>query len=425
MVLDRLQARKEALSNQWLPLARLREIQFAKARSLLAYSYENVPFHRKRFDRAGFRPDSFGSLADLKKLPTMSKDDLRKTPPGELTAGVRSQDSLRWAATSGTTGTPVKVALDGRELLWRRACMERTGDALGYDPWDHAAVLHFMYPKIDRSKAKSRERFKEWAFRRRMRYSRPFYFTYDCGEILGDLLKFRPKVVDGAPAYLKNLADSLRKAGKLLSLKLLSSSGDILDPGTRRYLEGYFGCPVYDIYGTRDAGPMAWQCREKGLYHLNIDNKIIEVLDEKGEDCAAGEAGRLVVTTLENYSMPLLRYEMGDVVVPDDGVCACGRTLPLIRSIEGRASEFLTLPSGRRISPREIVTAIGEVPDLPVNQLVRDEHGGLTLRLYGEVAPERAREAVAACEVLFDHEVAVTAVTVSEEPRAKLRRVIP
>jgi len=423
--IETLRLRNEVLANQWLRASELEEIQLTKLKTLLTYACQKVPFHRRRFKEAGLDPQSIRSLADLKRIPIMTKSDLRNTPIDQLIAENIAPDSLARVGTSGTTATPTFVLLDKRGIRWRVACTARTADALGYDPWDHGAALHFTYPRVDKAASSTGEKLKAWLMDRRRRYSRPFYFTYDCSEILDDLVKFKPKVIDGQPAYLRNLANAVKKCGRSLSPKILASGGEILDPTTATYLESFFGCPVYDIYGARDVGPMAWQCPEKGSYHMNIDDQIFEFVDGSGEECSPGQAGRLVVTSLENYAMPLLRYDTGDIASRDDRACRCGRSLPLIKNIEGRASDFLTLPSGRTVSPREIVCELGKIPDIPVHQLVADGPDEVTVRFYAEARPGVTEETVAKCNILFGGEVTVGVSIIKEEPRAKLRSVIP
>jgi phenylacetate-CoA ligase len=425
MSLETLRLRKEVMANQWLKESDLQDMQLAKLKVLLVYAGQKVPYHKRRFRESGFDPESLRSLADLKRIPIMTKSDLRQTPVEQLVSEGVAPDTLRRVGTSGTTGPPGIVLLDARAMKWRGACVARTAEALGYDPWDHAAALHFTYPKVDRTASPLSEKLKAWAMDRRRRYSRPYYFTYDCAEILEDLIKFKPKVIDGQPSYLRNLADAVKRSGRSLSPKLLSSSGDILDPTTKGYLESFFSCPVYDVYGSRDVGPMAWQCRERASYHMNVDNQIFELVNGDGEECAPGEVGRLLATPLENYTMPLLRYDTGDMMSFDSKPCPCGRSLPLIKNLEGRASDFITLPSGRRISPRSVVWELGTVVDIPVHQLVASEPGGFTVRFYAKASPEIAEQAIAKCNALFGNEVTVTVTVIKEEPRAKLRSVIP
>ncbi|MDA4126119.1 MAG: hypothetical protein OK452_02800 [Thaumarchaeota archaeon] len=424
MRLERQRIGHAVRTNQWLAPSELRALQVQKLKALLSHAYASVPYHRRRLDERGIRPDSIRSLADLDKVPVMSKQDLRENPLEDLVPKGLKIETCRRAYTSGTTGTPVFVLVDRDAFAWRRAYLERVADALGLDPWEHRATLRFTFPKFDPRGDPANLKLKKWLSRRRNRYSREFFFTYDCLEILYDLLKFKPKVIQGNPAYLMNLTHALKDSMRP-SLKMLGSSGDTLDLATRRELESFFGCPLYEAYGSQDLGPMAWQCRNREGLHMNVDGYVFEIVGKDG-GLASGESGRLLVTCLDNYAMPVIRYEVGDEVTLDPEPCSCGRGLPLMKRVDGRQSDFLDLPGGKRISPQAFVSCINQVAGLPRFQLVVKTPADLELRLYAQnVSSLLVQESLRRCHELFGRVVSLNVVLVKEEPRAKLRSVIP
>ena len=425
-ILERARFKKELLASQWLSRQELRAVQLQRVKLILSHAYANVPFYKRRFKEASVDIDAIQTLSDLRKVPTLSKEDLRSTPPEQMVpAGVKLQ-ALGKVSTSGTAGPPIAVYFDETALSWRQACTDRVEDAIGLDPWDRDAVLHFSSSK-DKDQASLQLRMKRLALTRRQRYVRPFYFTYSCEEILAELIKYKPAVVEGQPAYLRELKNALMKAHKVLKLKLLISSGDILDNFTRKELESFFRCPVYEVYGAQDVGPLAWQCKVREGHHVNAEINYQECVDEKGEECAVGEAGEIAVTCLDNYSFPLIRYKVGDVISFDAPSCECGRTLPLLRKIEGRRHDFITLPvSGKKVSPRIIVSAVREIPDLPRFQLVGTSRNEARLRIFSSTLSEHvAKEAAAKCTELFGGEIVVSGERVKQEARAKVRAVVP
>lgn len=424
MVLDSLRLRKEALANQWLPRSELYSLQFRKLKGLLSHAYENVPFYRARFKELGVDPNDIQSIADLRKIPTVTKDHIRNTPLSQLISREVSADSCKKVSTSGTTGAPVTVMVDDNSVGSRAACVARVRDAIGLDPWDHGAVLNFMGSRNRDSSLK--DRLASWALRRKNRYSRQFYFTYDSTEILDDLMKFEPKVVDAQPSYLRNLMNALKRTGKFLDLKMTISDGDILDSATRREIELFFGCPTYDFYGTRETGPLAWQCKSREGFHMNIDTHVFEFIDEEGSQCSPGEEGTLVVTCLDNHAFPLVRYEIRDVASYEDSICSCGRSLPLITNIEGRISDFLTLSDKKRISPRKIVSSMREIADLPSFQLAGTGPDEVTVRLFSETVPDQViQRVVTTCGELVENKLKIKVALMTQEPKAKLRCFVP
>jgi len=101
---------------------------------------------------------------------------------------------------------------------------------------------------------------------------------------------------------------------------------------------------------SNEFGNIAWECREHSGYHINADNKFVDFV--RGEEpVSLGEHGEIVCTSLNNYAMPLIRYKLGDIGIPQEGGCSCGAVLPLMRLIEGRTDELLSTVDGRIVTP--------------------------------------------------------------------------
>jgi len=111
-----------------------------------------------------------------------------------------------------------------------------------------------------------------------------------------------------------------------------------------------FNLELSEIYGSVEFGHLAFECNEHLGLHIITNDAYIEFLDEKEEQVASGEEGALIITSLNNHVMPLIRYRIGDIGIPNDEKCPCGRTWPLVKSIQGRINDYLVLPSGRRVT---------------------------------------------------------------------------
>ena len=123
--------------------------------------------------------------------------------------------------------------------------------------------------------------------------------------------------------------------------------GEILEPVCRATCQQVFGVKVVDMYSSQEVGYIALQCPEHEHYHVQAENLLVEVLAEDGRGCGPGEVGRVVVTTLHNFAMPLLRYDIGDYAEVGAS-CPCGRGLGVLTRILGRQRNLLVLPDGRR-----------------------------------------------------------------------------
>jgi phenylacetate-CoA ligase len=161
----------------------------------------------------------------------------------------------------------------------------------------------------------------------------------------------RPDYLGTYPAILKELASLAQKRGIELKLERLMSFAAVLDQETRELCRAAFGAEIADTYGAQEVDHVAAQCRECGEYHVSAEAAIVELLRADGSAAAAGEVGRVVVTPLYNYAMPLIRYELGDMAEAGSAPAACGRGLPTIRRILGRARHMFRFRDGTTIWP--------------------------------------------------------------------------
>jgi phenylacetate-CoA ligase len=190
--------------------------------------------------------------------------------------------------------------------------------------------------------------------------------------------------------YLRLVMDEITKTGSLgIKPKILMTRGDVLDRSTRRLLETRLKCDVFDTYGANDAGPIAWQCSEKSGYHLDAEYTICEFLKDN-QPVGEGEPGEITITNLVNYAEPMIRYRLGDIGTYSREDCPCRRTLPILKSIEGRSSEFIHLPDGRSITPKSLLETMLAEEGSPRFQVVKGGGDGdgnsdciTILRLFG------------------------------------------
>jgi len=148
-----------------------------------------------------------------------------------------------------------------------------------------------------------------------------------------------------------------------------------------------------DLYTAREVGYIALQCPDHEHYHTQSENLLVEILDESGNPCEAGETGRVVVTTLHNYATPLIRYDIGDFAQVG-APCPCGRGLAVIERILGRVRNMLVPPNGERYWPSMNLNTVHRIA--PVLQLQSAQVGlnELEIRLVVRRPLTRAEESV-------------------------------
>jgi len=156
--------------------------------------------------------------------------------------------------------------------------------------------------------------------------------------------RFKPEIVRGYASSVYMVAKYILEKGfdDYLHPKAVITSAESLLDVYRHTIERAFGCEVFDYYGSREVGAIAAECEEHCGYHISAENVVLEFVRE-GEHVSSGESGEILITNLRNFGMPFIRYAIGDVGKPSDEVCACGRGLPLMKSIEGRVSQFMAV----------------------------------------------------------------------------------
>ena len=386
---------------QWLALPELRELQWRRLKAALDHACAHAPLYRERFRALGATPADIRSLEDFARLPVTSREELRD-PKGLL---VVDQAGVRVSMTSGSTGRRTSSYFDERGWVLAKHMLKlRARIACGVRASDRVALLQEGAPDPPR--------FSRWSRVAAFTVHRPV------DEILPALIRFAPTVLYGFPGHLAQLARAATPGA--LPVRRIFTSGELLDPTTRRVIEHGLGAPLFDVYGCSEVKEIAWQCPERGGYHLNADWIHVEV-------DPPGTAGRLLITPLYNRAMPLLRYDVGDTGEVVTGPCPCGRGLPLIRPTLGRSVDYLRLPDGRRLAPYDLTCAVEAIDGMRQYQFVQIERDLLELRLvpaqnFSPASEQALRTALA--PVLDGVEVRVRPVdTIPAEPSGKYRIV--
>ena len=321
----------------------MKRYQDEQFRRVVRNAYDSVPFYNREFRKAGLDPSSIRGVEDLTKLPIIKKDEFKKQIPSELISKEYDISRLKKVRTSGSSGTPFEFYINKAEDSWRKAIYMRANISCGQKARDRWVVLTAPHHFHDTT-----------GLQRKLGiFSQTCVSLWDPSEKkIEEIAAINPQVLDGYSGSLVLLAKEMANRGlHVIKPRLMFGNAEAIDLASRRYIEKVFGAPYCDQYGSAEVDRASWQCPERNGYHMDVDSVITEFIDERGEPVADGEQGEVVFTSLFNFTMPLLRYAIGDVGSPSDEMCPCGRTLPLMKVIEGRKDSFLTLPGGRIVSP--------------------------------------------------------------------------
>lgn len=371
-----LALQQQLQQSQWWPPEVLHRQQQAQLSQLLAHAAATVPAYAQRWRAAGVARDVPALLEAWQDLPVVTRSDLRAAGETYLSARPpREHGSLSKVQTSGSTGTPITAYGTGitrffwraftlRDHLWQRR--ELAGRFAAIRPEGSLQPGHG---------------------RRAAGWGPATDAVYRCGDSF--MLNSRTDIGAQAawlrtadPHYLLSLPSNLIALARhcrehtitLPALREVRSYGEVAGDELRAVCRSVWNVAVKDMYSAQEIGYMALQCPQHEHYHVMSEGVVLEVLDAAGRACPPGQPGRVVVTSLHNFAMPLIRYEVGDHAVLD-GPCACGRGLPVIRRVLGRHRNMLTLPDGRQAYPSfpaEIWADIAPIRQLQLVQTARD-----------------------------------------------------
>jgi phenylacetate-CoA ligase len=337
----------------------LEELQLKRLKKTVNCVHKNVPLYAGRLKEAGVEPSDIKTLDDVKKLPFTKKGDLRDNYPFGLFAVPMSKIS-RIHASSGTSGKSTVVGYTKKDLeVWAMLMARcffmagvRPGDvfqnAANYGLFTGGLGIHAGAERLGCAVVPS----GTGSTQKQIEMIRDFGVT----------------ALHATPSYALYIAETAKKLGiepGSLPLRIGLFGAEPWSVNTRKELEKSFGIKAYDSYGLSEMmGPgVAFECTEQDGLHIWEDAFIVEILDKNGEQCAPGEKGELVLTTLCKEALPLIRYRTGDITMFMDDDCACGRTARKITKFYGRADDMLII-RGLNVFPSQIEHVLMDMPEV-------------------------------------------------------------
>jgi phenylacetate-CoA ligase len=314
------------------------------------------------FDSSGLKPEDVGNIEDLQKIPILTKEVARNNYPDKLVVSGMDITKCHTSSTTGSSGVPLKVSFNVRGHDFRFALALFIWSELGLKLKDKFVTIQHRDYKTDNNIVFQKMGILNWEnvsiFNR-------------VEDILKTLSNIKPDVIYSYPSMLFLLSQGIEKY-KIVDIKprLIFTSGETLTDYARTIIEKAFDSEIYVWYGAEEFGGLAFECGNHSGYHWINDTAIIEFIKD-GRNADEGEEGEIVVTSLTNFTTPLIRYKLGDIGAHSGERCSCGRGFSLLKSIEGRKDDFLIMPSGRRISPR-MVNVIEDIPGVSQYKTIQE-----------------------------------------------------
>ena len=329
--------------SQWLEPGAIAAQQFRQLRRLVRYAQERVPHYRDHLRRSTISgPDAIDAQSFL-RWPVLSKPDIQQGGDSLLARGLpEHHGGAPWVTTSGSTGQPVRVANSGSGVFFQHALLLRSHFWFELEPRGKFAIIRATSPKAVN---------RDWGI--------PANAAFHTGPsvILSAFEDHRAQLNwlrSEAPAYLQAhntnlralMATSIRENLVTTSIRTVIGFADMPPPDIRAQILAHWNARYFETYSCSEIGTLALQCPRHDHMHVQSEHVLLEILRPDGSPCAPGEIGRVVVTDLHNFAMPLIRYELGDQAALGPP-CPCGRGLPVLQMIAGRTSDLAIDPTGR------------------------------------------------------------------------------
>ena len=288
-------------------------------------------------------------------------------------------EKLKHGGTSGTTGSPITVLWDRRVEVANHACNWRARRWAKFEfGTRYASLLGRTIVPI----RQARPPFWRWNTPWRQLLLSSFHLLEaNLPLYLEAMTRHRVRFLEAYPSTAFVLARSLVERGRTFPLDGVVVSSETLLAVQRETIQQAFACPVFDIYSQAERVMFAGECdRHQGL-HLQPEFGVLELVDERGAPVPDGATGRMVATGLQNYAMPLIRYDVGDVGAVLPGACACGRTLPRMAAVTTKAEDIVVTPEGRFISSSTLTHPFKPMTRIEKSQIVQERPDRVTVRI--------------------------------------------
>jgi phenylacetate-CoA ligase len=382
---------REIEEAQWLHSDEIRRRQYRQLPRVAAWCAEHSPLFARHLAEAGLRSADLTTPEALARLPLVTRRHLQVG--GNADTYCRKVPEDHGAAveirSSGSTGEPARalrtrvsqlfwLAHTMREYLWH-----------GDDFEDRVAVVRASvseYTELDSWGSPAALLFKTGP-------SVLLPLRADVKQQLAWIARFRPNSLLVYPSILDAMTREVRKAGlRFPELRIIRTISETLSDRIRSEAEAVFGVKVQDNYSSQEAGVIAIECPVSRHYHVMSDSLIVEIVDDEGRACGEGEIGRVLVTDLHNFALPLIRYAIGDYAEVGPP-CPCGRGLPTLRRIMGRERNLVRLPDGTTHWPHFGIAHFWEHASVQQFQFIQHDLEHIEARLVVDSPPTPQGEA--------------------------------
>jgi len=338
---------KQLRKSQFWSREEIEKQQLKKLKKLITHAYKTVPYYKKVMTENHLHPSDITDFKDFQQIPILNKNQIRQNLEQLISVDV-NRENLRKDSTSGSTSEPITIYKDKNYSEFAKADRYRSYEFSGYKLGNKIADLwgaHRDVPKMT------------FLTQLKQKMSRTLFINTfnickkDMEKIVKQLETFKPDYILGYASSLYFFAKFLDKNNITNILpKSIISTAETLYNDQRKLISKSFSAPVFNHYGCREVGAIACECNHHNGLHILAENQYVEIIDRSGENCDTEKIGKIIVTNLNNYSFPLIRYEIGDMARKSKiNQCNCQRGLPLLDEMNGRTIDNFIFPGDKII----------------------------------------------------------------------------
>lgn len=368
--------RKWLNKTQWLSSTELQKIQLSLLKKFVRHCYDSVPYYRCSMDERGVRPDSIQTLKDIEQFPVIDKKQVLKAGDSILSTKYPKW-ALRKGRTGGSTGTPM--------IVYRTLSSLGTEHAFARRQWDWAGVglrekSAWIFQRVVASLEEENPKLYDYDPIMRELTLSAYHCSNDTALDYAKCIKEHGiKVVVGYPSAIYLMAKTCLNSDFKLDLRVVISTWEAMTDSMRKTISEAFDCAIFDFYGSGERVVAIHKC-ERGSYHIVPEYGYTELIPI---DNCEGDYYRVISTGFWNKAMPLIRYDMGDIVAKSaDCGCSCGREFPIVESIIGKEGDVIRSPSGVQLGVTAVVQilyTVGGTNNVLETQFVQDALDHITI----------------------------------------------